>query len=363
MQPVLYAILSDIHANLQALKAVEADALRVRKALDAASLHFIVLGDVVDYGPQPNQCMDWVERHAEIVIQGNHDLDVANSMYQEPKTIAKKYWPITIWTRWVLTAEHKQAINKGQGCRWQARLYHEQLPTHLQDFVLFHSALTDDKPSDRIDDAYKAWRNIQCLHGATYGLFGHTHIQGYFVDDPLGKRNHNRESTTMYLICPEATKIQEMTSNAHLQNVLLEPDPNSAAVKIGQTPWAELPPHPTLFNPGGLGQPRPSAPTRFSAPPDNRASYMLLKANGQLQFQFRRVPYDFEETIRLLREEVNWPPRFQTLGSDILKESEGVNPFPRDAWHELMRPYRESLRDAPQKLPKLIEETLIPQLM
>jgi predicted phosphodiesterase len=119
MQPVLYAVLSDIHANYPALKAVEADAVNVARALDAQSLHFVVLGDVVDYGPQPNECMAWVEDHAEIVIQGNHDMEVMEPAYKPPRTISSEYWPITIWTRAVLSREHRERIRG-----WQPGLCH-----------------------------------------------------------------------------------------------------------------------------------------------------------------------------------------------------------------------------------------------
>jgi len=362
MQPRLYAVLADIHANFQALKAVEADALHMRRVLNAESVCFVVLGDVVDYGPQPNQCMEWVERHAEIVIQGNHDVDVAESLYQEPKTIAPVYWPITTWTRWVLKDEYKEAIVAGKGCRWRSDLCHGVLPPALDSFMLFHSSLTGGHQA-RIDDAQSAWRNIQRLRdGAMYGLFGHTHIQGYFVDDPLRKQNHKDQTTTMYVVCPEDTVQKKINGSSFWEVALLEPDGDSEVERVGRTPWTEMPAHRALFNPGGLGQPRPSGPTSVSAPPDNRASYMLLQSNGRLQFQFRRVPYDFEETIRLLREEVTWPPNTRTLGSDILKEAAGENPIPREAWNSMMKNYRESLWSAPQTLPALVEGKLIPQL-
>ncbi|MBN2006327.1 MAG: metallophosphoesterase, partial [Anaerolineae bacterium] len=160
MQPVLYAILSDIHANFPALKAVEADAVNVARALDAQSLHFVSLGDVVDYGPQPNECMEWVEQHAEIVIQGNHDMDVMDSAYKSPRTVNAKYWPITIWTRAVLALEHRARIRE-----WQTPLCHlnGRLPAELKDFILFHSSLKGGNYSTGIRDPHDAWENLDLI--------------------------------------------------------------------------------------------------------------------------------------------------------------------------------------------------------
>jgi hypothetical protein len=361
MQPVLYVILTDIHANFQALQAVAADAVSVQRELDTDSLHFVVLGDVVDYGPQPNQCMEWVRDHAEIVIQGNHDMDVARSLYHRPRFIAPDYWPITIWTKMTLREEHKARILKAEGNLWRTGLcrYNARLPQDLRLFTLFHSSLTAGHQG-HIDDAHKAYANIQRLpKGVTYGLFGHTHLQGYFVDDPLARGNSNAETTSMHLILPERAERRKRNAHAQWKGTVLQAEGKTG---VGATPWTNLPSHRTLFNPGGLGQPRLHGAARLHAGRDNRASYMLLKSNGNLQFQFRRVPYPVKETIRLLRDEVTWPPHIQTLGANILKEAAGTNPLPQDAWTTLLRDYREALRDAPKLLPGLIEHVLIPQL-
>ena len=62
-----YAVISDIHANLQALDAVLADA----EAQGAEKT--VCLGDVVGYGPLPAETLRRVRAAAETVIAGNHD--------------------------------------------------------------------------------------------------------------------------------------------------------------------------------------------------------------------------------------------------------------------------------------------------
>jgi diadenosine tetraphosphatase ApaH/serine/threonine PP2A family protein phosphatase len=62
-----YAIISDIHGNLEALNEVLA---QIDKT-DAESI--LCLGDVVGYGPNPNECVDIVRDRVEISLAGNHD--------------------------------------------------------------------------------------------------------------------------------------------------------------------------------------------------------------------------------------------------------------------------------------------------
>ena len=62
-----YAIFSDVHANLTALDAVLADAEGRRP--DA----YLCLGDVVGYGPDPNECVARVRALGAETVAGNHD--------------------------------------------------------------------------------------------------------------------------------------------------------------------------------------------------------------------------------------------------------------------------------------------------
>ncbi|MHC4675560.1 MAG: metallophosphoesterase family protein, partial [Planctomycetota bacterium] len=64
---MMYAIISDIHSNLEALNSVLAD-------IDARGIQRVVcLGDVVGYGPNPKECVDIVMDRCEFCICGNHD--------------------------------------------------------------------------------------------------------------------------------------------------------------------------------------------------------------------------------------------------------------------------------------------------
>ncbi len=64
------AVISDIHANLHALEAVLAE-------VDAAEVDEVwCLGDLVGYGPRPNECVEAVRARADVCLAGNHDLAV-----------------------------------------------------------------------------------------------------------------------------------------------------------------------------------------------------------------------------------------------------------------------------------------------
>jgi len=67
---VRYAVLSDIHANLEALQAVLADAAPRTDAL-------VCLGDLVGYGADPVACIELVAERAEAIVSGNHEHAVA----------------------------------------------------------------------------------------------------------------------------------------------------------------------------------------------------------------------------------------------------------------------------------------------
>ncbi len=77
-----YAIVSDIHANYGALEAVDRVVRRIR-AVDPdpeQAINYWFLGDLLGYGPQPIECIRWLQGQVEDEnwIPGNHDLEVVN---------------------------------------------------------------------------------------------------------------------------------------------------------------------------------------------------------------------------------------------------------------------------------------------
>jgi len=67
-------IFSDVHSNIEALTAVQAELKRL------GCDRLVCLGDVVGYGASPNECCDLVREMSEVCLLGNHDAAVAGKM-------------------------------------------------------------------------------------------------------------------------------------------------------------------------------------------------------------------------------------------------------------------------------------------
>jgi diadenosine tetraphosphatase ApaH/serine/threonine PP2A family protein phosphatase len=96
------AIVSDIHANLEALDAVLAD-------IDAAGVGAIAcLGDFVGYGASPNECIDRLRPRIETAVAGNHDLAACGRLklnyFNADAAEAAR------WTDARLTPEHREYL-------------------------------------------------------------------------------------------------------------------------------------------------------------------------------------------------------------------------------------------------------------
>lgn len=153
-----YLIISDIHANLPALEAV------LSHAQDQGYDAVLCLGDVVGYGPYPNECTEWVRENAQVCLAGNHDWAVIGKMDVEDfnPTAAQA----TLWTRRELKPEN--------------RAYLEERPSVIveEGYTLTHGSLRDPV-WEYITDIWIAQQSFELL--TTPLLFhGHTHIPVVF---------------------------------------------------------------------------------------------------------------------------------------------------------------------------------------
>lgn len=96
------AVLSDVHANREALEAVLDD---IGKR-NIGTVFF--LGDAVGYGPEPNECIKLLSNACSVLLAGNHDSGVTGSIdingFNEFARAAVE------WTRTVITEEHKKLL-------------------------------------------------------------------------------------------------------------------------------------------------------------------------------------------------------------------------------------------------------------
>jgi diadenosine tetraphosphatase ApaH/serine/threonine PP2A family protein phosphatase len=96
------AVVSDIHGNLHALEAV-------LSAVDALTPDELwCLGDVVGYGPRPNECCERIRERARICLAGNHDLGVLGTIDLEE--FSGDAATAAYWTRSVLSEEARDFL-------------------------------------------------------------------------------------------------------------------------------------------------------------------------------------------------------------------------------------------------------------
>ena len=155
----MYAVISDIHSNLEGLEAVLAD---VPEEVERV----YCLGDVIGYGANPNECCDIVREREMPTITGNHDLAVTDL-----DTDLNWFNPVAAaavrWTRELLTEENADFLRSR--------------PRMIQtDETLFvHGSVRD--PDEYIIDGVTAAENLAVLKeeypNVRLCFFGHTHVK------------------------------------------------------------------------------------------------------------------------------------------------------------------------------------------
>jgi predicted phosphodiesterase len=155
----MYAVISDIHGNLEALEAVLAD---IPEGVDG----IYCLGDVIGYGASPNGCCDLVRERGIPVISGNHDLAVT-----DPETDLAWFNPVAAraveWTRDQITADNASFLYS--------------LPRTMEGHGAFfvHGSVRD--PDEYILDSVTAEENLSALKTerpeTPVCFFGHTHVK------------------------------------------------------------------------------------------------------------------------------------------------------------------------------------------
>ena len=227
------ALLSDIHGNREAFSAVLADAKL--RGID----RFILLGDIVGYGPDPEFCVDQVAALVEagaIAIKGNHDSAISNPS-ESMNTVAR----VAIdWTRPRLDRAQTQFL--------------EDLPyTYTEGGALFvHASANEPSQWHYVTNDRRAIASFKATD-ARFIFCGHVHVPALMTYD-LGAtvREHK---------IPQGSAIPLISSRRWLAVI------------------------------GSIGQPRDGVP---------QAAYAILDMSKQ-DLTFRRVPYDVTTTIEKLR--------------------------------------------------------------
>ena len=171
-----YAILSDIHGNLEALEAVLADA-------GPRADGVLCLGDVVGYGADPAACVERVAERAEAVVAGNHEHGVAG--------LLDLGW-FNEWAR--AAAEWTRAQLDDDQCAW---LGSRPLVRVLEDATLVHASPARPEEWDYLisaEDGYEAFPAF-----ATRVCFvGHSHRPGTWSLGSSGPAHEPNATETVF---------------------------------------------------------------------------------------------------------------------------------------------------------------------
>ena len=128
------AVISDIHANLHALEAV-------LTAIDADPVDELwCLGDLVGYGPKPNECCAIVQARAAVCLCGNHDLAVRGTI--DLFEFSGDAGTAAAWTREVLADEARAFLDVLQpaGRTHGVALFHGSARDPVWEYVLSDEA-------------------------------------------------------------------------------------------------------------------------------------------------------------------------------------------------------------------------------
>ena len=233
-----YLILSDIHANLEALeKCIELAEGKYNRA--------ICLGDLVGYGPDPNAVTERTRKLVNTVIRGNHDKACAGITDAEDFNALARI--STFWTRNELTVEHSAFLRSLPAG-----------PLVLDGFELVHGSPADE--DEYIVGSVQALPVLRSLTLQTV-FFGHTHHQGGFVLTSQGSFQSIRDSILRAAPPPS-------DEEAHMVVFALEDGTRY------------------LINPGSVGQPRDG---------DWRAAFAIFDDEAR-EVEYYRTPYDLLRT-------------------------------------------------------------------
>ena len=234
------AVLSDIHGNLGALRAV------INDAQSKGVNEFYCLGDIIGYGAHPKKCLDVIREYCDIIILGNHEDIACNLEFWEPKISNELVIAGIRHALKQLTDDDISFLNKLSRKR------------EIKNFglTLAHASFSD--PTWKyIEDHYTAMVEMRYLK-TKLGFVGHTHVPVVY--------NMDLPNCSDSIWCSE-------NINSDLESVA-----NVAKC---------------IINVGSVSQPRDR---------DSRASYGLLEFSAdQVRYENIRVKYNIEQAAKDIR--------------------------------------------------------------
>ena len=159
-----FAIIADIHGNLDAFQVVLDDAKKQQVS------HYACLGDVVGYNANPKECLDIVRAMNMPCVKGNHDDYCSSDEHLEGFNPAAA--EAVNWTRTQLTDDDRQ---------WLRDLKYSRMVTN---FTIVHATLDGPQRWGYVFDKLAAAASFT-YQNTSVCFFGHTHVPVAFMKDSV----------------------------------------------------------------------------------------------------------------------------------------------------------------------------------
>ena len=159
-----YAVIADIHANLEGLEVVLAD------SKEQQCTHYCCVGDVVGYNANPKECLDIIRTMGMPVVKGNHDEYCSSE--EDLEGFNPHAAEAVNWTRKQLSTEDRQ---------WLRDLKYVRL---VASFSMVHATLDGPQRWGYVFDKLAAAASFTYQNTAVC-FFGHTHVPVAFVRDSM----------------------------------------------------------------------------------------------------------------------------------------------------------------------------------
>ena len=234
-----YAVLSDVHSNLEALIAVLGALASER--ID----RYLCLGDVVGYGADPVPCLTRLQSCDTVIVAGNHDYAAVGKLDAGLFNDAAR--AAVLWTRDQLSIADLDQLRRFP------------LTATVESFTLAHGTLRHPQRFEYLAEIGQAVDTLVTCR-TLICLVGHTHVPCLLEYDRLQRR-----------------MLRILTAPGELADVEFAPEPERLRY---------------LVNPGSVGQPRDGDP---------RASFAVIDTDAR-RISIRRVAYDVETAQRKIRQ-------------------------------------------------------------
>ena len=225
-----YAIVSDIHANFEALTSV-------LSAAEKEGEITYCLGDIIGYGPNPSECLEVMRHHSPITVMGNNEMAVLHpgmTAVFNPEARKAVFWT----TEHIFGEDWKQirAFPPTRTMSCHSEHSEESRSLRQGNIILVHSSPFEPERWHYLNSDEDLEANLRCLENGQVCFFGHTHVPGvYCLKDnrfsflPID-REVKLESGARYLINVGSVG-QPRDGDPRAAYCVFDPDAKTAAIR------------------------------------------------------------------------------------------------------------------------------------